>query len=142
MTTPSHLVPKANSDIAGLDHVLNGGWAHNRLHLLEGSPGTGKTTIAPRFLMAGANQGETGIYVSLAEPEQELREGAKSHGWVLGPALEVFELVPPESALDPDQQQNLLYASVGWRRAHSIDNRHRYGRRYLRAARRRPAAAA
>jgi len=111
MTTPSHLVPKANSDIAGLDHVLNGGWAHNRLHLLEGSPGIGKTTIALQFLMAGANQGETGIYVSLAEPEQELREGAKSHGWVLGPAIEVFELVPPESALDPDQQQSLLYAS-------------------------------
>src|SRR5499433_1026816 len=111
MTTPSHLVPKANSDIAGLDHVLNGGWAHNRLHLLEGSPGTGKTTIALQFLMAGAAAGERGIYVSLAETEEELRQGARSHGWQLADEITVFELVPPESVLDPERHQSLLYSS-------------------------------
>jgi circadian clock protein KaiC len=85
--------------------------ARNRLHLLEGSPGTGKTTIALQFLMAGAEAGETGIYVSLAETEQELRDGARSHGWIIGDKVEVFELVPPESVLDPDQHQSLLYSS-------------------------------
>src|SRR5262245_53033002 len=58
--------------------------------------------------MAGARDGEAGIYVSLAETEQELREGAKSQ---LSPMIEIFALVPPESVLDPDQQQSLLYSS-------------------------------
>jgi circadian clock protein KaiC len=102
---------RASTGIAGLDHVLLGGLARNRLHLLEGSPGTGKTTIALQFLLAGAKAGETGIYVSLAETERELRDGAASHGWDIGPQVKVFELAPPESVLDPAQQQSLLYSS-------------------------------
>ncbi|HWM48715.1 MAG TPA: ATPase domain-containing protein [Xanthobacteraceae bacterium] len=105
------LLPRASTGVAGLDHVLGGGIARNRLHLLEGSPGTGKTTIALQFLLAGAAVGEIGIYITLAETEEELRDGARSHGWTIGPNIEVFELVPPESALDPDQQQSLLYSS-------------------------------
>jgi circadian clock protein KaiC len=108
--TPAHL-PRASSGIAGLDSALHGGWARDRLHLLEGSPGTGKTTIALQFLLAGAAKGEVGIYVSLAETELELRQGASSHGWTIGPQIEVLELVPPESVLDPDQHQSLLYSS-------------------------------
>jgi circadian clock protein KaiC len=111
MHATTQLLPRAATGIAGLDEVLGGGLARNRLHLLEGSPGTGKTTIALQFLMAGAEVGETGIYVSLAETEQELRDGAKSHGWTIGSEVEVFELVPPESVLDPDQHQSLLYSS-------------------------------
>jgi circadian clock protein KaiC len=111
MQDMTELLPRAHNDIVGLDAVLEGGWARNRLHLLEGSPGTGKTTIALQFLMAGAREGEAGIYVSLAETEEELRQGAKSHGWELSPLIEIFELVPPESVLDPDQQQSLLYSS-------------------------------
>jgi circadian clock protein KaiC len=109
MTTK--FLPRASTGVVGLDAVLEGGLARNRLHLLEGSPGTGKTTIALQFLMAGAEAGETGIYVSLAETEGELRDGARSHGWTLGAKIEVFELVPPESVLDPDQHQSLLYSS-------------------------------
>lgn len=104
-------LPRAGAGIAGLDEALHGGWARNRLHLLEGNPGTGKTTIALQFLLAGAAEGEKGIYISLAETEQELRDGARSHGWTLGPEIEIFELVPPESVLDPKQQQSLLYSS-------------------------------
>ncbi len=104
-------LPRARSGIAGLDDILGGGWARNRLHLLEGNPGTGKTTIALQFLLAGAQEGETGIYISLAETEDELRAGARSHGWTLDDSIEVFELVPPESVLDPDQHQSLLYSS-------------------------------
>ena len=105
------LSPKASTGVAGLDSILDGGLARKRLHLLEGSPGTGKTTIALQFLIAGAEVGETGIYVSLAETEPELRAGARSHGWTLSKKIEVFELVPPESALDQEQQQSLLYSS-------------------------------
>jgi circadian clock protein KaiC len=111
MNAPIELLPRASTGIAGLDDVLGGGWARNRLHLLEGSPGTGKTTIALQFLLAGAKAGEIGIYVSLAETEQELRDGARSHGWTIPNEVEIFELVPPESVLDPEQHQSLLYSS-------------------------------
>jgi circadian clock protein KaiC len=104
-------LPRASTGVAGLDDVLNGGLARDRLHLLEGSPGTGKTTIAMQFLMAGAQQGEPGIYISLAETEEELRAGARAHRWTIPKELEIFELVSPESVLDPDQQQSLLYSS-------------------------------
>ena len=61
--------------------------------------------------MLGAERGEVGIYISLAETEQELREGARSHGWEIPKKIEIFELVPPESVLDPEQHQSLLYSS-------------------------------
>jgi len=111
MAADSPLLPRAGTGVAGLDAVLSGGLARNRLHLLEGNPGAGKTTVALQFLMAGAKHGERGIYVSLAETEQELREGARSHGWTLDPLIEIFELIPPESVLDPEQHQSLLYSS-------------------------------
>src|SRR4051812_5600880 len=104
-------LPRAGTGIAGLDVILGGGWACNRMHLLEGSPGTGKTTIALHFLLAGAEQGDSGIYISLAETEDELRDGARSHGWTIRGKFEIFELVPPDSVLDPDQHQSLLYSS-------------------------------
>jgi circadian clock protein KaiC len=104
-------LPRASTGIAGLDYILDGGLARNRLHLLEGSPGTGKTTIALQFLLAGAAEGESGIYITLAETETELREGARSHGWTIGEQIHVYELTPPESALDASHQQSLLYSS-------------------------------
>ena len=104
-------LPRAATGVHGLDFILDGGLARSRLHLLEGSPGAGKTTIALQFLMAGAALGEAGIYVSLAETEQELRDGARSHGWEIPRQIEIFELVPPESVLDPSQHQSLLYSS-------------------------------
>ncbi|MBA3510771.1 ATPase domain-containing protein [Sphingomonas sp.] len=102
---------KARTGVDGLDDILLGGLRRGRVFLLEGSPGTGKTTIATQFLLAGAADGERGLYITLSETEQELRETAVSHGWKLEPPNEVFELVPPESLLDEDQQQSLLYSS-------------------------------
>ncbi len=101
---------KANFSVAGLDDITAGGLARGRLFLIEGSPGTGKTTIATQFLMAGVEKGESSLYITLSETEEELREGATSHGWSLD-GLEIFELVPPETLLDDDQQQSLLYSS-------------------------------
>ena len=96
--------------IPGLDDILLGGLAHGRVFPLEGSPGTGKTTMALRFLMEGAHNGERGLYVTLSETEAELRASAESHGWDLKD-VDIFEVVPPESLLDADHQQSLLYAS-------------------------------
>lgn len=102
---------KAKTGIWGLDDVLTGGLSKGHIFLLEGAPGTGKTTAALQFLLEGARTGEKGLYITLSETEQELREGAASHGWTIGDGIQVFELLPPESLLDEDQQQSLLYSS-------------------------------
>jgi circadian clock protein KaiC len=106
-TTPDDL---ALTSVSGLDDILAGGLTRGRAFLLEGSPGTGKTTIATQFLLEGAARGERCLYVTLSETEEEMRDGAASHGWDLA-GIDVFELVPPESLLDDDQQQSLLYSS-------------------------------
>lgn len=100
----------ASTGVPGLDDILAGGFERHRVFLLEGSPGTGKTTGALSFLRAGAEQGERTLYITLSETEVELRDTARSHGWALE-GVEVFELVPPESLLDENQQQSLLYSS-------------------------------
>src|SRR4051795_7820271 len=104
-------VGRAKTGIWGLDEILSGGFSRGHVFLLEGAPGTGKTTIALQFLMEGARAGEKCLYITLSETEEELRHGAASHGWSLDEQIEVFELLPPESLLDADQQQSLLYSS-------------------------------
>ncbi len=101
---------QARTGIEGLDDVLGGGLERGRAFLLEGAPGTGMTTVATQFLIAGAKAGEPCLYITLSETEDELRAGATSHGWELS-GVQVFELVPPENLLDEDQQQSLLYSS-------------------------------
>ncbi len=102
---------KAGVGIPGLDDILLGGLRRNRLFLIEGSPGTGKTTLALQFLIEGARNREKGLYITLSETAEELRETANSHGWSLGDDIDIFELAPPESLLDKRQQQSLLYSS-------------------------------
>lgn len=102
---------KAQLGISGLDDILLGGLRRGRLFLLEGIPGSGKTTLGLQFLLEGARFGEKGLYITLSETEEELRETATSHGWTIGGDVEIFELVPPESLLDETQQQSLLYSS-------------------------------
>jgi circadian clock protein KaiC len=101
---------QASTGVDGLDDILAGGFARDRVYLLEGSPGTGKTTTALSFLRAGAKAGERALYITLSETEEELRDTATAHGWDLK-GIEVFELTPPESLLDEKQQQSLLYSS-------------------------------
>jgi circadian clock protein KaiC len=102
---------KALTGVEGLDDILAGGFQRGRVYLIEGSPGTGKTTIATQFLLTGAAAGERGLYITLSETEAELRESAASHGWEINEPNSVYELVPPENLLDEDQQQSLLYSS-------------------------------
>ena len=97
--------------VHGLDDILAGGLAQGSLFLLEGKPGTGKTTIALQFLLEGEKQGQRSLYITLSETKQELLATAASHGWALGKNIEIYELQPPESVLDAQEQQTLLYAS-------------------------------
>src|SRR3954471_18141003 len=85
-------VNRCGTGIDGLDDVLEGGLPAGHLYLIEGEPGTGKTTLALQFLLEGVKRGETVLYVTLSETKQELINVAASHGWSLD-GLEIFELV-------------------------------------------------
>jgi circadian clock protein KaiC len=98
------------SGIAVLDEILVGGFSRSNVHLVEGAPGTGKTTLGLQFLLDGRERGERGLYVTLSETKRELARSARTHGWSLD-GIEIFELVPPELTLDPEQEQTLVYAS-------------------------------
>src|SRR3977135_4441505 len=111
MNLVESIAGKAKTGIWGLDNILSGGFSRGHVFLVEGAPGTGKTTIALQFLLEGVRAGEKCLYITLSETEHELRDGAASHGWTLGDGVEVFELLPPESLLDSEQQQSLLYSS-------------------------------
>jgi circadian clock protein KaiC len=98
------------SGVPGLDAILAGGYASNRAHLVEGRPGSGKTTLGLQFLLDGMRRGETGLYITLSESKRELLSVAARHGWSLD-GIHIYELVPPELSLDPSQQQSLVYSS-------------------------------
>src|SRR4051812_42906213 len=101
---------RLSTGIPGLNEVLCGGLDAERLYLVEGEPGSGKTTIGLQFLLEGARLGEKGLYVTLSETERELRLVAKRHGWSID-ELSVFELVPPEASLDPERELTLFHPS-------------------------------
>jgi len=101
--------PRVSLGVPGLDDILGGGLTPNRVYLLEGTPGTGKTTLALQFLLDGARRGEIGLYVTLSETAEELTSVAATHGWSLD-KLTLFELVS-ETGLDPDSEQTILHPS-------------------------------
>ena len=100
----------ASTGIPGLDDIMAGGFTRRRLFLVEGVPGSGKTTLALQYLMAAARGGEPVLYVTLSETEEELRAGAESHGWALD-GIEIRELTPPEEELDLDEQNTMFHPS-------------------------------
>src|SRR5688500_5756551 len=96
--------------VAGLDDILNGGLPANRVYLIEGEPGTGKTTIALQFLMEGAKLGESGLYITLSESKEELESVARSHDWSLA-GFSIYELIPPADSLKPESQYTIFHPS-------------------------------
>jgi circadian clock protein KaiC len=79
---------RVSSGVDGLDEILQGGLTPDRIYLLEGNPGTGKTTLALSFMLQGAKLGEKCLYITLSETAEELRAIARSHGW----SLDHFEI--------------------------------------------------
>ncbi len=100
---------RASTGVDGLDQILGGGLTPSRMYLFEGTPGTGKTTFALRFLMAGRAAGESGLYITLSETADELRSVVDSHGWSLD-GIEVHEL-GDELTGDPSAEQSILHPS-------------------------------
>lgn len=96
--------------VAGLDDVLGGGFLPNRLYLVEGTPGAGKTTLALQFLMAGARAGEAVLYVTLSETLEEVAGVAASHGWDLS-GVATREMLPSQQALHPEEHYTVFHPS-------------------------------
>lgn len=109
---------KQNSDttrflstgVKGLDTILSGGLTSDRLFLIEGEPGTGKTTLALQFLHEGVRNGESVIYITLAETRVELEAVAQSHGWSMD-GIHVEDIIPNENILHPEQQFTIFHPS-------------------------------
>jgi circadian clock protein KaiC len=100
----------ASTGIEGLDNVLGGGLTPNRLYLVEGMPGSGKTTLAFQFLLEGVRRGEQVLYVALSETQEEAAVVAQSHGWSME-GIFVRELAPTEESLDPAEQYTMFHPS-------------------------------
>jgi circadian clock protein KaiC len=100
---------RSSTGVAGLDDILGGGLPTSHLYLVEGTPGSGKTTLGLQFLRRGVQDDEKGLYITLSETAAELRTVAASHGWGLE-GVEVFELVTDEG-LSPDAEQSILHPS-------------------------------
>src|SRR3569832_2176544 len=100
--------PRVSTGSDGLDDILGGGLDANRMYLYEGRPGTGKTTLALQFLLKGVGNGERVLYISLSETKRELTVVAQRHGWSLD-GLDIFELVPPETTLDPERELTVFH---------------------------------
>ena len=102
--------PPVPTGIAGLDDILRGGLTPARLYLVEGNPGSGKTTLSLQFLLEGVRRGERTLYVTLSETKRELLAVARSHGWTLD-GIDIHEMEAAEENLDPDAQLTMFHPS-------------------------------
>lgn len=94
--------------ITGLDEILRGGFPENRLYLLLGNPGVGKTTMALQYLLEGARNGETGLYIALSETEEEILSVARSHQWPID-KISIFELSALERQLAQEERNTVFH---------------------------------
>ena len=108
--TAKEVHARDRTGVAGLDEVLHGGLPKNRVYLLKGQPGAGKTTLALQFLLEGERVGERVLYVTLSETEEEIRQVADSHGWSLD-GIHLYELSSAEQTLRL-RDENTLYATA------------------------------
>jgi circadian clock protein KaiC len=103
-------IQKCGTGVPGLDNILCGGLPRNRLYLIDGNPGAGKTTVALQFLLEGVRQKETCLYVTLSETKVELEAVARSHGWKLE-GITIIELSAIERAM-AGKSQNTMFQSA------------------------------
>ncbi len=101
----------ANLGIDGLDDILVGGFTRDRLYLVEGVPGSGKTTLAMQFLLAGAAAGEPVLYVTLSETDEELHSDRRIARLEARRRAHPRELIPSEDELEPDEQNTMFHPS-------------------------------
>lgn len=101
---------RLKAGIHGLDSILNGGFPDNRIYLVQGEPGTGKTTLAFQFLLEGIKSGDKCLYISFSESREELQSVADSHGWDIR-KLNMLELGALEEQLKPEAQNTVFYPS-------------------------------
>ena len=94
---------RIGTGITGLDEILGGGLPEGRVYLVEGDPGSGKTTLALQFLLEARKRGEPVLYITLSESIRELETISQSHGWSLD-GINLFEIMPSPESLLPDEQ--------------------------------------
>jgi circadian clock protein KaiC len=109
-SSQSPITTRIGTGVLGLDEILLGGLPSGQMYLLEGDPGTGKTTLAMQFIIAGVRQGEKTLYVTLSESRTELEGSAISHGWEVS-ELPIAEFIPAEASLSPEQQYTVFHPS-------------------------------
>src|SRR3569623_1108195 len=107
---PNTSLERSRTGIPGLDDVLGGGLIPHRLYLVDGNPGSGKTTLALQYLLEGIKHGEKCLYITLSETKEELLAGAASHGWSLD-GIEIVELIGDEHELDSESQITMYTAA-------------------------------
>ena len=100
----------AASGISGLDDILRGGFPANHVYLIQGDPGSGKTTLGMQFLFEGRRLGESGMYISLSETAAELHAIAQSHDWSLE-GIRLFEMQSVEQHFSRDAENTLFEPS-------------------------------
>lgn len=106
----NHVLQRLHSGVKGLDDILHGGFPQGHLYLIEGDPGTGKTTMGLQFLLEGIRNGERALYITLSESRAELEQVAKSHGWSIE-GLDICEMIPPDEDLEPESQYTVFHPS-------------------------------
>jgi circadian clock protein KaiC len=110
MNGDSETSARASTGIPGLDVALDGGLPVNRVYLIQGNPGAGKTTLAMQFLLEGARRGEPALYATLSETAEELRDIAVSHGWQLD-GVEICDLQDTQREAGSGTEYTLFHPS-------------------------------
>jgi len=101
---------RASTGVPGLDEVLRGGLPRDRIYLVQGDPGVGKTTVGLQFLLEGRDRGEKCLYIALSETRPEIDGVVDSHGWDLS-GIEVVELSAIDQSAGLEEQNSLFQAS-------------------------------
>lgn len=107
---PDNSEIRLSTGVEGLDDILNGGIPKGHLYLVEGDPGTGKTTLALQYLIEGMRLGEKGMYITLSESKMELEQVARSHGWDISD-ISIYEMIPSDEDLSPEAQYTVFHPS-------------------------------